>query len=264
MLALRTHRIDYKSRSDTFHLWHLTDFHVGSIACDEKALKATIAEVASDPFAIWTGGGDFCEFINPTDRRFDPAEVASWIKVADLADIAKAQCDHVIELLGPIADKCIGSIMGNHGGYIARIHHRNPHSYICGALGIPDLGADGAFINLRFKRWGGSTRTYRIALLHGWGGGRQPGGKMNKLRDALAAFDADIALLGHVHARMRLATTAYTCTKNRVITKKRVAVFGGTYLDGAGYAVRAGYPPAEIGGVMISIAPDKDRIEVNL
>jgi len=263
-LQLKSHVIEYASRSDTFHLWHLTDFHIGSKACDEKALKATIAEIAADPFAVWAGGGDWAEFINPTDRRFDPAEVAPWIKVADLADIAKAQSDYAIELFRPIADKCIGAIGGNHGLYIAREHHHNPHAYICGKLNIDNLGFDGALINLRFKRQGGSTRSYRIALLHGWGGGRQPGGKMNKLRDALAAFDADIALLGHVHARMRLATTAYTCTKNRVITKKRVAVFGGTYLDGAGYAVRAGYPPAEIGGVMISIAPDKDRIEVNL
>ena len=261
MLTLRNHVINYESRSDTFHLWHLTDFHLGSIACDEKALKATIAQIADDPFAIWTGGGDFCEFINPTDRRFDPIEVADWITVADLADIALAQCNHTIGLLKPIADKCLGSIMGNHDEYITRTHYRNPHSYICGALGIPDLGGDGAFINLRFKRAGGSIRSYRIALLHGWGGGRQPGGKMNKLRDALAAYDADIILLGHLHVRYRLAAMTYSCTKHRIVTKKRLAVIGGAYLDGAGYAVRAGYPPAELGGVMISITPDKNIIE---
>jgi len=261
MLQLRTHQIDYDSRADVFHLWHITDTHLGSCAVDEKALRRDIAGIEADPFALWTFGGDWAEFINPTDRRFDPTEVADWITVADLADIAKVQCDHAVELFKPIATKCIGAIGGNHGLYIARTHHRDPHGYICGELDIPNLGYDGAFINLRFKRQGGSIRSYRIAMLHGWGAGRQPGGKMNKLRDALAAYDADIILLGHLHVRMRLSAMTYSCTQNRIVTKRRVAVFGGAYLDGAGYAVRAGYPPAEIGGVMISITPDKNTIE---
>ena len=264
MLQLREHRIEYASRADEFHLWHITDTHLGSCAVNEKALRRDIAEIEADPFAIWTFGGDWAEFISPTDKRFDPTEVADWISVADLADIAKVQCAHTARLFGPIADKCIGAIGGNHGLFIARTHHRNPHADICSKLDIPNLGYDGAFINLRFQRKGGSTRTYRIAMLHGWGGGRQPGGKMNKLRDALAAYDADIILLGHLHVRYRLSAMTYTCTKSRVVVKKRVAVLGGTYLDGAGYALRAGYPPAEIGGVMISITPDKNLIEVNL
>lgn len=264
MLHLREHRIEYASRSDVFHHWHITDAHLGSSACDERALQRDIAKIEADPFATWTFGGDWAEFINPTDRRFDPKEVASWITVADLADIAKAQCAHTVALFKPIAVKCIGAIGGNHGLYIARTHHRDPHADICGKLNIPNLGYDGAFINLRFKRQGGSTRSYRIALLHGWGGGRQPGGKMNKLRDALAAYDADIILLGHLHVRYRLSAMTYSCTKSRVVVKKRVAVLGGTYLDGAGYALRAGYAPAEIGGVCVNITPDKNRIEVNL
>ena len=264
MLQLRTHQIDYDSRADTFHLWHITDCHLGSRACDEAALRRDIARVAEDDYALWAFGGDWAEFINPTDRRFDPTEVADWITVADLADIAKVQCDHTVELLRPIAAKCLGAIGGNHDLYIARTHHRDPHGYICGELDIPNLGYDGAFINLRFKRSGGSIRSYRIALLHGWGAGRQPGGKINKLRDALAAYDADVVLLGHLHVRYRLASMSYSCTKNRIVTKKRIAVLGGTYLDGAGYAVRAGCPPAELGGVRISITPDKDRIECTL
>lgn len=265
MLQFREHRIEYASRSDEFHLWHITDTHLGSRAVDEKALRRDIAEIEADPFAIWTFGGDWAEFISPTDKRFEPAEVANWITVADLADIAKVQCDYGVKLFKPIAAKCLGAIGGNHGLRIAQEHHRDPHADICGKLDIPNLGYDGAFINLRFKRLaGGSTRTYRIALLHGWGGGRQPGGKMNKLRDALAAYDADIILLGHLHVRYRLSAMTYTCTKSRVVVKKRVAVLGGTYLDGAGYALRAGYPPAEIGGVMISITPDKNVISVAL
>ena len=263
MLQLRTHQVDYDSRADVFHLWHLTDTHLGSRACDEAALRRDIARVADDPFAYWVFGGDWCEFINPTDRRFDPAEVADWIRVRDLADIAKVQSDHAITLFRPIAtpDKCLGAIGGNHGLTILNEFHHDPHAYICGELNIPNLGYDGAFINLRFKRAGGSIRSYRIALLHGWGGGRQPGGKMNKLRDALAAYDADVILLGHLHVRYRLAAMTYSCTKHRIVTKKRLAVIGGAYLDGAGYAVRAGYPPAELGGVMISITPDKNIIE---
>jgi len=264
MLQLREHRIEYTSRTDVFHHWHITDTHLGSRACDEVALRRDIARIRADPFATWTFGGDWAEFINPTDRRFEPKEVASWITVADLANIAKVQCGRAIALFQPIADKCIGAIGGNHGLTILREHHHDPHGDICSKLDIPNLGYDGAFINLRFKRLGGSTRSYRIAMLHGWGGGRQPGGKMNKLRDALAAYDADIILLGHLHVRYRLPGTSYSCTKHRIVVKQRVALIGGTYLDGAAYGVRAGYPPAEIGGVCVNITPDKGTVKVNL
>lgn len=261
MLTFRTHRVDYESRSDTFHLYHLTDFHIGHKETDEKALRATIAKVEADPFALWTGGGDYCEYIGVGDPRFDGSELAPWIGTSDLADIARVQSDYTVAMLAPIADKCLGLVGGNHGLKIHRYQQFDPLGYMAGRLQVPNLGYDGSFIYLTFKRQGGSTRAYKLCVLHGWGGGRSVGAKTNKLRDGLTAFNADILLMGHHHWRERLAERAWDCTARGITTMTRVGIHGGGYLCGAGYAVRAGYPPAEIGGVMISITPDKNIIE---
>ena len=264
MLTLRTHRIDYKSRSDTFHLWNLTDFHIGHKETDEKALRATIAKIEADPFALWMGGGDYCEYISVGDPRFDGSELAPWIGTSDLANLARVQSDRVIELLAPIVDKCLGLIGGNHGLRIHKYQQFDPLGYIAGKLQVPNLGWDGAFINLRFKRQGGSARAYKLCLLHGWGGGRSAGSKTNKLRDGLVAFNADILFMGHHHWRARLAMRAWDCTARSITTKTRIGIHGGGYLCGAGYAVRQGYAPAEIGSVCVDIVPDKNIISVTL
>ncbi len=264
MLQLREHRIEYASRSDEFHLWHITDTHLGHKGTDEKALKATVARIEADPFALWTGGGDYGEYISTHDPRFDGDEIASWIDLSDLKRIGRVQSDRLIAMLRPIGNKCLGMIGGNHGLRMYRYQQFDPLGYIAGKLEVPNLGYDGAFIYLTFKRQGGSTRAYKLCLLHGWGGGRTAGAKKNKLRDGLMAFNAAILFMGHHHVRDRHAMRAWDCTAKRITTTTRVGIHGGGYLCGAGYSVRAGYPPAEIGSVCVNITPDKNRIEVNL
>lgn len=261
MLRHRQHKVEYASRSDTFSLWNLADPHIGHRATHEKELRATVATIKADPFALWAGSGDYCEYIGVGDHRFDGAELAPWIKTSDLANIAWVQSDYVIAILEPIADKCLGLIGGNHGLKIHRYQQFDPLGYIAGKLGVPNLGYDGGWVYLTFKRQGGSVRAYKLCLLHGWGGGRTAGAKKNKLRDGLMAFNADILFMGHHHVRDRLAMLAWDCTARGNTTTTRIAVHGGGYLGGAGYALRAGYPPSEVGSVCVNITPDKDIIE---
>jgi hypothetical protein len=48
------------------------------------------------------------------------------------------------------------------------------------------------------------------------------------------------------------------------LTRRRVAICGGCFLDGAGYAIRAGYEPAEIGAVCVELTPALRGLEVRL
>ena len=57
------------SRSDIYHITPLGDVHLGSVACDEALLQATVDRIASDPMGYWIGMGDACEFINVSDKR---------------------------------------------------------------------------------------------------------------------------------------------------------------------------------------------------
>ena len=269
MIPLVERRIEYASRGDTFRLWYVTDTHLGNRAVNETALYRTIQEIAADPSALWVAGGDKIECINISDKRFDPHEIVSWLALADLSNLAQCQAKRYLKITKPIWDKCLGSLDGNHERKIRTKYHYDVGGYIAAEMGVPYLGEAGAWLRLRFSRrletgTRATTTTYHVVAHHGWGGGRHPGSAANALRDALATFNADIVMLGHRHLRLRVALAHYVGSGKRVITRTRVGLFGGTFLDGAEYAQRAGYTPSEIGAVCVELTPDKHGIEVRL
>lgn len=252
---------------ERFRLWYVTDTHLGNRATDETALYNTVRAIAADDHAFWVAGGDKGEYINASDKRFDPADCASWMQVADLGNLAKCQADRYLEITRPIWSQCLFSLDGNHEEQIYRRYYYDVGATIAGAMGVPHF-RDGAWLRWTFARDFGKGRSlshpFDIVALHGWGGGRSVGGKANTLRNALVAYNADLILLGHTHCRQRLAAVAYTATRTDVLTRRRVALFGGSFLDGAGYAIRQGYEPAEIGAVCAEIMPAMRNIEVRL
>ena len=64
------------SRSDVFRLVPIGDVHLGAAACDESRLVEVVKGIAADDRAYWVGLGDYCEFINMQDRRFDARTLA--------------------------------------------------------------------------------------------------------------------------------------------------------------------------------------------
>jgi hypothetical protein len=101
------------SRKDEFRVIPLGDVHVGSAQCNEKLLKAVVGRVKEEKNTYWIDMGDKCEFINLRDPRFAPDALASWIRVSDMMDLAKAQRDRYLEFIHPIAPKVLGMVEGN-------------------------------------------------------------------------------------------------------------------------------------------------------
>ena len=118
------------SRSDVFTLYPLGDVHIGARACNEKRFRAKVAEIEADDKALWVGQGDYAEFINRNDKRFSVGSLAKWIDIADLVDLAKAQRDHFLDIVRPIASKCLGLICGNHELAIQQKFERDVYSEI--------------------------------------------------------------------------------------------------------------------------------------
>jgi len=69
MPALRREWSDVK-RGDRFSIIPLADIHIGNAATDEKLLASTVQRIKDDDAAYWVGLGDYCEFINRSDKRF--------------------------------------------------------------------------------------------------------------------------------------------------------------------------------------------------
>ncbi len=270
MIQLLKREIEYGSRADTFRLWGLSDLHIGSRATKEAELKATVEKIDQDERAYWVGLGDYAEFINITDKRFDPAELPPWVPAQKLGNFADVQRERVVSILKPIAKKCLGIGSGNHERAIYERYARDIGAAIAADLGVDDLGDCGAFIRLTFRRREpggdryGSVTTIDVAAHHGYCAGRKPGALANALLESLSVYQADIVMIGHAHRRLYVASTSYAPGQKQVYTRKRIAVCCGTFLDGAAYGQRKMLAPSEIGAVCIEITPDKRGLEVRL
>ena len=200
--------IRHESRSDVFSLYPLGDIHLGNIGCDEEYFKSIVDRIAQDDNALWIGLGDYCEWINVKDPRFEFSSMPDWIKVKDLSDLANAQRSRFLDIVEPIADKCIGLVKGNHEDTIQRYTERAVYNEIVAdvkskmSAQVDKLGLDYCgFIQLKFDRGGHHTWLPTIFAHHGWGGGRKKGGKVNKLEDLMLTFEADVTLIGHHHTK---------------------------------------------------------------
>lgn len=274
------HQIDYSSALDTFRLYHLTDWHVGARAFNEKLFKQHVRQIAEDERAFWIGGGDYIDAVCQVgDKRYKPETLAPW--VLGKTDLMTAQADYAVELVKPIAHKCLGLVEGNHE-WTARNHYaRDIYAYIVRRIadsanvqpGALALGA-GGFVLLSFTRATGSTKAnhwrMRIFAHHGYGGGRLPGGHALTLGRALADYEADLILMGHRHV---LSVVPKVIQRhNGPFT--RFGVFMPSYLESTlppdadgmpidTYPELMGLPATPVGAFPIVVTPFERKIELN-
>lgn len=286
-------QITYQKRADEFRLYALGDTHLGNRACDEALLRADIARIAADPHGMWIGLGDFIDgVIRGDQKRFHQEIVAPW--AVSHVDYVSKERDYFLEMVRPIARQCVGLVCGNHEAAIQHHHDRDIYSEI--VMKVAEMakrqpqslaiGVHG-FVCLRFRRqdvtWKspGHYWTFTIYTHHGWGGGRKPGSKANRLFDQLGSYDANLVLVGHLHD---LAIT------HRIITRpsfargrdceevERFGVNVPSYLRARvqpatqltetdryvidTYSERAGYDPKVLGMVPIVLQPDKRKMSL--
>lgn len=283
--------ITYEGRATTIRLYHLTDLHLGAAACDETLLRRYVAAIEADPLAYWIGGGDYIDAIaRKGDKRYQESTMSKWLRGQD--DVLGLQRDYVVDLLAPIAGKCLGLVNGNHEHAALRFYDRNIYWEIVTGLARAaerdpaelGLGIQG-FIVLKFRRrysqpdasgrdFGG-TRTITIYTHHGYGGGRLPGGHALALGRILGDYECDLALLGHRHVTQMVTKTIVKPGVKTARTVDRYGLFCGTFLgayvepssDGRPidtYPEHMGLPPSLLGTPTITIKPDEARVSVAL
>jgi len=127
------HTVYTESRSETYRLYYLTDMHVGARACDEALLQAYIQRIAADEHALWIGGGDYLDAITRRgDKRYVEDVLAPWLW--GRPDVMGAQRDYWIEMMRPIAGKCIGLVRGNHERAAERYYDRDIYGELVAAI----------------------------------------------------------------------------------------------------------------------------------
>lgn len=260
--------IDYQSRSDRIRLIPLSDIHLGNAATDERQLADTIADIQADPLCWWIGMGDYCEWINRADPRYDPDSLPEWL-AGETKDLARAQRERAIELLAPIGGKCLALLEGNHEQAILQHSERNVYQDVAEGIGAKDvcLGVCG-FLRLVFRRMAetghkSDTWTCVVWMHHGFWGGRTAGVGPNNLERLAGAYDADVILTGHDHKRHTFSTERVASTAHNAVFTRQVHAAGcGTFCAQPLYAERKGYRPVTTGAIEVEITPDRKRVRI--
>jgi hypothetical protein len=266
-----TKNIAYNSKSDKFNIIGLGDTHLGSIGFDEKHLIETVNWIKQTPRTYWIGMGDFCECINPTDKRFDPYSISSAYNIRSLSRLISVQIEDITALLKPIKSKCLGLVTGNHEETV-RLKFNNDIGYqLASNLGVENLGYDG-WIRLCFQRAKSEQRTcYKIYVTHGHCGAGSSGGKVTKLEELAGFMDADILMMGHGHKKV-IAPPVLKIgldSQGNVTSTKQIAIMTGSFLrtyveDATTYGEKAGYKPCDLGVVKIMLKPDIKDVHASI
>jgi hypothetical protein len=264
-------------RADEWRLYPLGDVHLGNAAADEGMFRSVVQAIANDDRALWVGLGDYADFINRSDPRFAPESLPRWVKMSHLADLAGAQRDRFLDIIEPIAGKCLGLVEGNHERSITKYYERNIYLEI--AAGVKQragwsqdkplaFGYSGWLI-LTFHRTQtkGAVTTIKINLHHGFVGGKLAGAKALNMQRWLWTHEADLVIFGHSHNTAMQAEAVESVRGNSIVHTSRKGMYAGTFMDGAArYAEERGYFPLPIMQPHVILKPgaheQRDRVRV--
>lgn len=288
--------IPHQSRSDIFRLYPFADFHLHNRACDKPKLHADLQRAAADPFGLVTGVGDYADYVGYRDKRFDPDALdPELLKISDLARLGKKQTEDVRDLFAPLKDKLVGLGFGNHEWKIQNMtQQRDLHVWLCTELETRNLGYcalyDLIFVRLsgcnlpplpyhetsetgqRLRQAKGVEKwALRVFQHHGAGFAQTRGGKMNRLERFMHQHRANLYIASHCHDKMgdQISELGADRACAKPVSFNKVGVITGGYLlsyaEGApGYAEPKGYAPTPLGVTVITITPERKRVEVSI
>lgn len=233
-------RHDNLPRHDYLELYPLADLHFEDHLHDTKQSQRWQKEVMAQDNRYVILNGDLLNIALRNSlgdlykERYEPEEAI----------------DKLVEFLSPFRDRILAIDEGNHE---ARLYKDSGHRVmrrVAAELGIKDCYSEGAFVLfISFGRSQGrdSRRMiYSVYTRHGSGGGKKPGGKLNKLVDMAEVTDADVFIHSHTHWPMVTKRNFYRCDyRNRKLTEiKQTFVNTNAFLEYGGYGEEQGYSPA--------------------
>ncbi len=271
--------LDITYKGQPIKIAGLGDDHIGSANCCIQTLKANIKKI-KDENLLWIHLGDGIDAITVTDAKRKDYRSLDGNIITDFEDldrIIEKEVEYFCDLYAPIAHNCIAILDGNHPEGLRRRQGIDPYYQIWNklfykikqsklfarTLGSPALGYDGwVLLDIKTKAFP-HTIPIKIYIHHGWTAARTRGAIVNNLYKAFTCRDMDIFICGHGHQVADVRLQVITSTKTgEIIHSHKIGIMTPTFLktysegDYESYAGRAGYDPAYIGSVEISINPE--------
>jgi len=173
-------------------LINLGDVHFGNSACDKQFFEGTVNVIANSPNTYWISTGDMLEINTFKGKHYDPESLE-----------LNEEFERIVDILKPIAHKCLGFVGSNHSARIHKLAGLNFDQVLAKTLSIPYLGSMGLIGTTLAE---GNRRimfTYYIAMYHGRSNAITLGSKANSMSKLSDIFpNVDLVLEGHTHTFM--------------------------------------------------------------
>ena len=240
-------KIDLPRDLEQIEIHTFADEHLGDMCCDVKRLMQRIEYVKDTPTAYCILNGDIID--NATRNSIGDTYTQN---LNPMDQLQKA-----FEIFEPIKDKILCITHGNHENRTYKNEGINLSALIASQLGLAErYSPTSALLFVRLgesadgkKETNGSGRRrqicYSIYALHGSGGGRKEGAKVNRLADLASIIDADIYIHSHTHLPVIMKQAFYRIdVRNSTVgIAEKLFVNTASNLDYGGYGEAQAYKP---------------------
>lgn len=225
---------------DTLEILPLADLHLGDIHSDGKKILEWLDYIQQHDNCYTILNGDLCD--NAIRTSIGDTYGASLQPMQQL--------EQAVKLFGPIKDKILAVTAGNHEARTYKTDGLDMTQVICNQLGIGDYySPTSVMVFVQFGRKAThhheQPMLYSIFCLHGNGGGRKEGGKINRLADLAEIIDADIYIMSHTHLPAILRNSYFRVNTRHCTVQQVDKLFLNTSsaLSYGGYGEAQAYKP---------------------
>lgn len=217
----------------------IADVHIGDKLSNLKLLKEVLERIKKEKHTYTIINGDLCNMALKNSK----SDVYSD-NLSPMEQVLKAT-----DLLEGIKNKILVISSGNHEDRTQKETNIDVTRLIAKQLGIEDRYANGWwYLYLTFgKDIRGRQITYGITGIHGYGGGRKSGGKINRLEDMSQVVIADLYLMSHTHKPIGTKNCIYMpYYQSKALSKQEMYyLMTNSFLESdGGYAEKMGFPPS--------------------
>lgn len=246
--------------ADEIEIHTFADLHIGDAQCDYKGILDRLEYVKNTPNAYVILDGDLMD-----------TAIANSVGDTYGASIQPMdQLTHCVKLFEPIRDKVLGVLPGNHENRVYRHDGIDITQVMCSQLGLQDkYSPTTALLFVRFGRNSerhGRRQLYTVYCTHGAGGGRRPGGKVNRLEDLAGIVDADVYIHAHTHLPLVFKQSFYRVSEQNssLALVDKLFVNTAASLNYGGYGDAAGFKPASKSAPVIYLNGHKREMYAKL
>lgn len=240
----------------------LADWHIGDPHSDGKKITEYLDYIKSKPNVFVILNGDMMNCAVKSSISDVYSETVSPME-------ALKQC---VKLFDPIKDRVLCITDGNHERRIWRNDGVDMTQLMATQLGLGDRYTNAsALLFVYFGQWYKSGRhpgpvLYTLYVVHGSGGGRKEGGKVQRLVDLSAIVDADIYIHSHTHLPAVARNSYYrVSTTNRSVQQvDKLYVNTSSALQYGGYGEAASFKPNSTETPIIKLDGTRHRMTATL